>query len=175
MDQQVSPKQKVPNFAKNHLPFAGSGHHKFAGNRTTSGLPCQARRKRAFGNRPGTDTRGSASRRQLGQDAPECEARSNCHVRCVRIWETGGIVADALGLRTYTSPGDDIAGLIDALTFEHDEDTVLVVAHAETMPRILEGLGLPQDITIGLSEFANLFVVLTPLSNDPQVLHFLRF
>ncbi|WP_093029505.1 hypothetical protein [Ruegeria marina] len=65
--------------------------------------------------------------------------------------------------------------MIDALTFEHDEDTVLVVAHAETMPRILEGLGLPQDITIGLSEFANLFVVLTPLSNDPQVLHFLRF
>lgn len=91
----------------------------------------------------------------------------------LRTKETGRIIADALALRPYALPRADIAGLIDALEFEHEGETVLIVGHAETIPRILEYLGVLKDVTIDQSEFANLFVVLWPSSDDPAYMHLL--
>jgi predicted alpha/beta-hydrolase family hydrolase len=50
----------------------------------------------------------------------------------------------------------DIAILVVVLEFHHEEHTVLIVAHTETIPRILEGLGVLVDVTIDQCEFANL-------------------
>lgn len=91
----------------------------------------------------------------------------------LRTKETGGIIADALGLQANALPRGNTASLLDALEFDHEADTVLIVAHAETIPRILEGVGILEDISVGQSEFTNLFVVLLPMSDDPVYLHFL--
>jgi phosphohistidine phosphatase SixA len=89
----------------------------------------------------------------------------------LRTRETGGIIAEALGLQHSALPTNDIAGLVDTLEFDHYEDTVLIVAHAETIPRILKSLGVKEDIEIDQSEFANLFVLVEPSSNNPVYLH----
>ena len=91
----------------------------------------------------------------------------------LRTQQTGAIIADELGLQANAFPRGDNAGLVDVLQFDHEEDTVLIVAHAETIPRILEGLGVREDITIDQSEFANLFAVLGPSSDAPMYVHLL--
>jgi len=91
----------------------------------------------------------------------------------LRTQETGRIIADAIGLQPSALPRNEIASLVDTLEFDHEEDTVLVVAHAETIPRILERFGVLEDITIDQSEFANLYIVLGPLSDDPVYIHLL--
>ncbi len=91
----------------------------------------------------------------------------------LRTRETGAIIGTALGLQPVALPRDDIAGLIDTLEFEHDEDTMLIVAHAETMPGILGSLGVTERVEIDQSEFANLFVLVGPASDSPVYLHLL--
>lgn len=91
----------------------------------------------------------------------------------LRTQETGGIIADALGLQANALPRADTAGLVDVLEFEHEEDTVLIVAHAETIPGILKSLGVLEDVTIDQGEFANLFAVLGPSSEAPVYVHLL--
>jgi broad specificity phosphatase PhoE len=91
----------------------------------------------------------------------------------LRTQETGGIVADSLGLQTSSLPRGDVAGLVDTLEFDHEDNTVLVVAHAETIPRILEYFGVLEDIDIDQDEFANLYVVLKPSSDDPKFIRML--
>ncbi len=91
----------------------------------------------------------------------------------LRTRETGGIISEALGVDSYTYPRGNTATLLDALEFDHEEHTVLIVAHAETIPRILAGLGVSKEVTVDQSEFANLFVVLEPSTNDPVYLRFL--
>ena len=91
----------------------------------------------------------------------------------LRTRETGRIIADALGLKHNALPKADISALVDTLEFDYEKETVLVVAHAETIPRILESLGVKEDIAIDQNEFANLFVLVAPSSNDPVYLHLL--
>ncbi|WP_209598771.1 phosphoglycerate mutase family protein [Ruegeria sp. HKCCSP351] len=91
----------------------------------------------------------------------------------LRTLETGRIIAETLGLPTNALPRGDTAGLVDVLEFDHDEDAVLIVAHAETIPQILEGLGVLEDVNIDQNEFANLFVVIEPSSDAPVYVHLL--
>ncbi|UWQ14779.1 histidine phosphatase family protein [Aliiroseovarius sp. M344] len=91
----------------------------------------------------------------------------------LRTQQTGGIIADALSLQTSALPKGDVAGLVDTLEFGHSEGTALIVAHAETIPRILEHLGVFEAVTIKQTEFANLYVVLEPTSDDPKFIHLL--
>ena len=80
----------------------------------------------------------------------------------VRTRETGGIIARALDIPTEALAASDVTGLVDLMTFDHEEDRVLVVGHAETLPAILEGLGVGAGIEIDQDDFGNLFVVFRP-------------
>ena len=91
----------------------------------------------------------------------------------LRTQETGGIIANALGLEINALPKGDVAGLVDSLEFDHEEETVLIVAHAETIPQILEYMGVLENVTIDQSEFGNLYVVLRSSSDSPTYIHLL--
>lgn len=91
----------------------------------------------------------------------------------LRTQETGGIIANALGLEINALPKGDVAGLVDSLEFDHEEETVLIVAHAETIPQILEYMGVLEDVAIDQSEFGNLYVVLRSSSDSPTYIHLL--
>ena len=87
-----------------------------------------------------------------------------------RTQETGAIIANRLGLPTYSVDRADTAGLTDMLSFDHEEDVVLVVGHAETLPGILESLGAFNEITISQTDFANLFILLQPGTVEPRLI-----
>ena len=87
-----------------------------------------------------------------------------------RTQETGKIIANRLGLLTHSVDRADTTGLIDMLSFDHEEDTVLVVGHAETIPGILESLGAFNNIEISQTDFANLFILLQPDAGEPHLI-----
>ncbi len=87
-----------------------------------------------------------------------------------RAQETGNIIANRLGLPTHSVDRADTTGLTDVLSFDHEEDTVLVVGHAETIPGILESLGAFNEIAISQTDFANLFILLQPGADEPRLI-----
>ena len=89
----------------------------------------------------------------------------------LRTRETGGIIASELDLEASALPTNDVAGMVDTLEFDHEDETVLVIGHAETIPRILQMLGMLESITIDQSEFDNLFIVKRPTSEEPVFIH----
>ena len=89
----------------------------------------------------------------------------------LRTKETGSIIAAELDLEANALPTNDTAGLVDTLEFDHEGETVLVVAHAETIPSILGLLGVRESITIDQSDFDNLFIVQRPSSEEQVFIH----
>ena len=64
----------------------------------------------------------------------------------------------------------DVAGLVDALEFDHADERVLVVARAETIPSILSGLGFPEKIEVSQDDYANLFLDLPMSDGRPELM-----
>lgn len=87
-----------------------------------------------------------------------------------RTRETGGIIARSLGIPHKEFPIEDVAGLIDLIEFDHEQDNVLIVGHTETIPQILSNLGSFEDVEIGQSDFANLFVLVRQGTDEPQLI-----
>lgn len=86
-----------------------------------------------------------------------------------RTRETGSVIASALDVERTETPMADIATLMDLLTFDYAEDTVLVVGHTETIPRILSDLGVFEMIEIDPHDFGSLFVVAPGAGDEPNL------
>ena len=87
-----------------------------------------------------------------------------------RTRETGGIIAGSLGIPQKALPLQDVAGLADLIEFDHEEDNVLIVGHAETIPGILSNLGSSATVEISQSDFANLFILVRQGTDEPQLM-----
>jgi broad specificity phosphatase PhoE len=75
----------------------------------------------------------------------------------VRTQETAKPLAKQLGIKATTVEYKDIAGLVEKLRAMPDK-TVLVVAHSDTLPDIIEKLGAGKVDPIKDDEFDRLFV-----------------
>ena len=75
----------------------------------------------------------------------------------VRTQQTAKPLAKKLGLQATTVEYKDIAGLVEKLRAIPDK-TVLVVAHSDTLPGIIEKLGAGKVDPIKEDEFDRLFV-----------------
>ena len=91
--------------------------------------------------------------------------------KTVRTVQTAEPLAKILGLEIRVRPAEDVDGLVNLLRSDHRGDRVLVVGHWSTIPPIIKALGYPQEITIGRSEFDNLFLVIPQSGQAPTVLH----
>jgi phosphohistidine phosphatase SixA len=87
-----------------------------------------------------------------------------------RTRETGGLIAEALGTARAEVPMADVARVVDLLSFEHADDTALVVGHTETIPGILSGLGLFETVTLAQEEFATLYIVVPDKGGEPALI-----
>lgn len=85
-----------------------------------------------------------------------------------RTMETGDIIADALGVETEALAPDDIASLMDLLSFDHEDDRILIVGHTETIPHILTELGAFDLVDMPDEDFARLFAVF-PNGGEPVI------
>lgn len=90
-----------------------------------------------------------------------------------RTRNTAQPLADALGLPIRIVPRD-APSVVRQLRALSSGETALVVAHSDTLPAILQGLGHRQTIGIANEEYDNLFVVV-PRAGAPPTLLRLRY
>ncbi|MCV2881935.1 SixA phosphatase family protein [Actibacterium sp. XHP0104] len=84
-----------------------------------------------------------------------------------RSRETGQIIATALGVDRTEVPLAESGSLADLIQFDHEDDTVLVVGHTETIPGLIAGFGATIPVTLDHSMYDYLFV----LPRDGALLH----
>ncbi len=87
-----------------------------------------------------------------------------------RTKQTGGHIAQALGIPLETMPRRDVAGLVDRLHSQHRDEAVLIISHTRTIPKLVKALGHSEDGTIEREDYDNLFVIVTDGNNDATVL-----
>ena len=74
-----------------------------------------------------------------------------------RTQQTAAPLAKLLGVTVQTISSKDTAALVSRL--KSAKGTVLVVAHSNTVPEIVKGLGIATAVTIGEADHDDLFVV----------------
>jgi broad specificity phosphatase PhoE len=87
----------------------------------------------------------------------------------LRSRETATPLAQALNLEVRTAPKDDLMALAERLRTEHGSDTVLVVAHSDTIPALLKLWGHPAAMQVGKTEFNGLWFVVPRQGQVPIV------
>jgi broad specificity phosphatase PhoE len=86
-----------------------------------------------------------------------------------RTRKTAQPLADALGLRVMIIAREAEA-VVRELRKARNRETVLLVAHSDTLPGILAGLGHRERVTIADAEYDNLFIVMPRAGAPPTVL-----
>jgi phosphohistidine phosphatase SixA len=87
-----------------------------------------------------------------------------------RTQQTAAPLAKSLGIAIVTVAAGDPAKLLQAV--KAAAGNALVVGHSNTVPAILKGLGIATPVTLGDSDYDNLFVVTTGPSPGMLRLHF---
>ena len=90
-----------------------------------------------------------------------------------RARQTAEPLAKALGLEPRTLAKDDLPALVAALRAQHAGDTVLVVAHSDTIPALLKLWGHAAAVEVGKQEFNSLWLVV-PRDGRPPVVSRLK-
>jgi broad specificity phosphatase PhoE len=86
----------------------------------------------------------------------------------VRTRQTAAPIAEALRLEIVAISGRDPDALLAKV--RQVRGNVLIVGHANTVPDLLKGLDIKDDITIADAEFDNLFVVVRPEAGEPTLI-----
>ena len=91
-----------------------------------------------------------------------------------RAIETAKPLADALSVTAQPLPGDDVERLSSRLGSLGAGARALVVGHSNTLPQILRALKVDAAVTIGDTDYDNLFIVV-PRTNAAPLLLRLKF
>jgi phosphohistidine phosphatase SixA len=76
---------------------------------------------------------------------------------------TAAPLAARLGISATVAPADDPRGLARRALHEHAGGRVLIVGHADTVPRIVAALsGNPKIPEIGEQEYGTMYIVTVP-------------
>ncbi len=84
-----------------------------------------------------------------------------------RTQETAAPLAKLLGLRSEIVPADDLKGLVAKLKAQ--PGNALVVGHSNTLPQILNALGISTRVAVPESDYDNLFLI--ELGRPPHFTH----
>lgn len=90
-----------------------------------------------------------------------------------RSRQTAEPLAAALGREVQVMPKDDLAGLTEHLRARHPRDTVVVVAHSDTIPALLKAWGHKEAVEVPRAEFNSLWFVV-PREGDAPIVSRLR-
>jgi phosphohistidine phosphatase SixA len=91
-----------------------------------------------------------------------------------RTLETAKPLADALGMAPQQVPAADVRILASRLAALKPHDRALVVGHSNTVPELLAALKVATPVTIGDTEYDNVFIVV-PQKDAAAVLLRLKF
>lgn len=85
-----------------------------------------------------------------------------------RTQETAAPLAEQLKLTPVISPSKDPAPLVEQV--RQVKGNALIVGHSNTVPELLKGLGIKDEITIPDAEYDNLFVVVRPVTGEATLI-----
>lgn len=85
-----------------------------------------------------------------------------------RTRETAAPLAEQLHLTPVVSPSKEPASLLEQV--RQAKGTVLVVGHSNTIPNLLKGLGIKEEITIPDAEYDRVFIVVRPATGEPTLI-----
>lgn len=88
-----------------------------------------------------------------------------------RTRETAAPVAKQAGLEPRVPEPDTTTRLLQHLVEDHKDGQVLVVAHSNTMPAILRGLGIKKKLGLLIEGYDNHFTVLVAKDGKTTMLH----
>ena len=88
-----------------------------------------------------------------------------------RTQRTAAPLAERLGTKIITLPGNDYDAIIGRIRHDFRGQTVLVVGHSNTVPALVRKLARREDIAeIPDTEFGTIYVVTVPTLGRPSVL-----
>ncbi len=87
-----------------------------------------------------------------------------------RTKDTALPLAESLGIRPEVIPADDLRSLLARL--KASQGNVLIVGHSNTLPQIINALGVKARVTVAESDYDNLFLVLLEEPSRLIRLHF---
>jgi broad specificity phosphatase PhoE len=88
-----------------------------------------------------------------------------------RTQETGAPTAAAHGLEAAPRDAGDVAGVAAEILREHEDETVLVCGHSNTVPAMIRSLGVDTDLTLTEQDYDDLFVVTIDDGGNATLLH----
>jgi broad specificity phosphatase PhoE len=83
-----------------------------------------------------------------------------------RTIQTAAPLATLLKMTPTEMPVEDLDALVARIRAGKPDDRVLVVGHSNTVPRILQKLGVTTPVTIGDTEYDNLFIAIPRAGAD---------
>jgi phosphohistidine phosphatase SixA len=86
----------------------------------------------------------------------------------LRTQQTAAPTAQARHLQTVSLPANNSDAIVTQV--RQLKGNVLIVGHSNTVPGLLKGLGIKDDITIADSEYDNLFIVVRPEAGEPTLI-----
>jgi len=108
-------------------------------------------------NDPDLSATGRARAKSLGHLLRDAGVTAIYVTEYKRTQQTAAPVAKAIGINVTILPAKETAALIAKL--QGSARNALIIGHSNTLPKIIKRLGVSTPITIGESEYDNLFVV----------------
>ena len=113
---------------------------------------------------------GKARARALARHLRSAGVKAIYVTQYRRTGLTAAPLAAAAALKPIVIHSDATRELLDRIRKDHPADVVLVVGHSDTVPELLHLLGHPEPVTIGSTEYDNLFVAVPNQGGPPTVL-----
>jgi phosphohistidine phosphatase SixA len=85
-----------------------------------------------------------------------------------RTKQTGAPLAEKLNLQPVITTSKDVDTLIERL--RATKGATLVIAHSNTLPQIVKGLGVSTPITVGEEDYGDLFIIVRPGTGEATLI-----
>lgn len=119
-------------------------------------------------NDPPLSAAGQERARKLAALLASAEIKHIFTTEYQRTRQTAAPLAEKAGVEAIASSARDASVLFEQL--HKAAGNVLVVGHSNTVPELLKRLGVTTAISIGESEYDNLFVVVRATSGEPTLI-----
>ena len=117
---------------------------------------------------PPLSTAGHERAKRLASILASSEIKHIFITEFQRTRQTAAPLAEKIGVQPVASQAGDPAALTQQVL--KASGSVLIVGHSNTVPDLLKRLGVQTPISIGDTEFDNLFIVVRPATGEPTLI-----
>jgi broad specificity phosphatase PhoE len=115
----------------------------------------------------GLSSEGRARAEALAKTLKDAQIIAIYTTEYKRTIETAAPLARSLGIRPEVVSSGDLRSLVARL--KAARGNVLVVGHSNTLPQIINALGVSARVTVAESDYDNLFLIV--LGSEPELIH----